>query len=137
VANADSGVSEVTVGASPGASDGFDAGMDEERPPSGGEEGAFPILVRVAPIVRGWSRAAVPDLDTDIRAPGAAHERWVLEARTARPRAEVTLALSSEGTLPRGLRLRDLRTGRRYPLAAGSLTLPTGTDGTARWVIER
>jgi hypothetical protein len=133
----DDGVSEVTIGAAPGASDGFDPGLDEERPPSGGGEGSLPVLLRVLPVARGWSRTPALDLDTDVRRSGAAHERWVLEVRTARPGATVQLSLSTEGDLPRGLRLRDLRTGRRLPLAPGSLTLPGSPDGTARWAIER
>jgi hypothetical protein len=135
VAAADGGVSEVTVGAGAGATSGFDPGLDEERPPSVGEP--LPIHMRIAPTLRGWSRTTSLELDTDIRAPGRRSEQWMLETRTARPRVAVTLTVSAEGPVPRGLRLRDLTTGRRYPLAPGTLTLGTGSDGAARWVIER
>jgi hypothetical protein len=136
VAAADGGVSEVTIGASRGATSGFDARFDQERPPAVDADAPLPIRMGVVPIVRGWSPGAALDLDTDVRAPGAATERWLLEARTARPFSAIMLTLTGEGRLPRQIRLRDLRSGWRLELAPGAVTLATGADGVARWLIE-
>lgn len=136
VARADGGVSEVTIGASPGATSGFDACFDQERPPSLDGMEALPVHLRVVPIMRGWSPRTVIDLDTDVRAPGAAHERWLLEARTVRPHAPITLTITAEGRLPRWVRLCDVRSGRHWLLVPGELSLFTGPDGVARWLIE-
>jgi hypothetical protein len=135
VATAGGGSSELTIGASRGATSGFDTRFDVERPPSLGDaDAAVPFRLAFAS-ARGAADGQI-ELDTDVRALRPTVERWTLEARTARPNESVTLALTAEGRLPHSLWLRDLRTGRRVPLASGTLTLTTGADGVARWQIE-
>lgn len=134
-ATAAGGSSELTIGASRGATSGFDTRFDVERPPSLGDaDAAVPFRLAFAS-ARGTADGQI-ELDTDVRALRTTVERWTLEARTARPYASVTIALTTEGHLPHSLWLRDLRTGRREPMASGSLTLTTGADGVARWQIE-
>jgi hypothetical protein len=136
VATAGSGSSELTIGASRGATTGFDARFDVERPPSLGDADAAVPFQLTFLSSRGPGADGQVDLDTDVRALRPTVERWTLAARTAQPHEPVTLTLTAEGLLPRSLWLRDLRTGRRVPLAPGTLSLTTGADGVARWQIE-
>jgi hypothetical protein len=134
-ATAGAGEAEVTIGEARGATSGFDAAFDVERPPAlAAEQAVAPISLRLMS-AGGRVGSGVIDLDTDIRALGPALVRWSLVVRTARPFQQVTLSLSSEGQLPRTLTLWEPSLKRRSSLTGDRLVLTTGADGSARWEV--
>jgi len=132
VARAGEMADRASLGVASGASNGFNAGFDLERPPRFTDNGRF---LTVSFPRQEWGQDAGGDFMTDIRERSNGTQSWEFVVRTNMPLENVTLSWPDAGAAGAGvdLVLVDLGSNQRLSLrGSSSYTFRTGPQGAER-----